>query len=200
VAKNRGEAVEYERRYAPAGHPGVLRVLGFWNREHGGNYREAVASGVPDLTPTRRQGADKYGFGVNAEQELAAGVGVFGRYGWSDGKTESWAFTEIDRTVSGGLSVSGSRWRRATDQFGAAMVRNYLSGDHRAFLAAGGYGFLIGDGRLRYGPESIVEAYYACSLTKWLVLTADYQHVMNPAYNRDRGPVSVGSLRIHIER
>jgi high affinity Mn2+ porin len=202
VARNRGNMVEWERRFAPRKHPGALRVLGFANQADAGTYLEALRSaGIPDVTTTRRDGTLKYGFGLNAEQEIAPAIGVFGRYGWNDGKTESFAFAEIDRTVSGGLSVNGCLWRRKKDQAAAAYLRNYISGDHRSYLAAGGMGFMLGDGRLdHYRPEDIVETYYAWNVIKGWTLTLDYQHVQNPAYNADRGPVSVASLRIHWER
>jgi high affinity Mn2+ porin len=201
LAKNRGEAVEWESRYHPMGHGGVLRILGFLNRERAGTFREAILpDGTTDLAATRCPGTKKYGFGVNGEQEITRDIGAFARYGWSDGKTEAWAFTQIDRSVSGGLSMQGRLWKRSSDNIGLASVRNYLSGDDRRFLAAGGLGFIIGDGRLNYGPESITEAYYAWHAIKEWTLTLDYQHVVNPAYNRDRGPVSVASLRVHWER
>ena len=190
IAKNRGLVAEAEHRHSLGGHPGAIRLLGYENRENALTFRTGV----------RRNGTKKYGFGWNLEQELTADVGVFGRYGWSDGKTESWAFTQIDRSVSGGVVVQGRKWKRARDRAGLAGVRNYLSGDQRSFLASGGIGFIIGDGRLNYRPETIVEAYYAWTpLTEWTV-TADYQHVANPAYNQDRGPVAVWSLRLHWEK
>jgi len=127
-------------------------------------------------------------------------LAVFGRYGWSDGKTESWAFTEIDRSLSGGLSMKGRRWSRRRDAIGLGAARNYLSGDHRSFLATCGTGFIIGDGHLNYGAEQIVESYYAFRVSTAWTITADFQPVSNPAYNRDRGPVSVASLRVHWER
>jgi high affinity Mn2+ porin len=204
IGKNRGEVVELEHRHAPLHHPGAVRLLGYWNREDAGNFREslqaAAATGeVPVFDTSRRNGAAKYGFGVNVEQEILRDLGVFGRYGWSDGKTEAWAFTQIDRSVSGGVSIGGWFWKRPRDHAGAAAVRNYLSGDQRAFLAAGGMGFLIGDGRLNYHPESIVEIYYAVPMPRGFTLTGDYQHVGDPAYNRARGPVAVYSLRVHWE-
>jgi high affinity Mn2+ porin len=201
VAKNRGDVFEYEQRYKIFGLGGTLRTLGFLNREDGGSFLAALAQpGVPDIITTRRNGTAKYGFGENLEQAITSDIGVFGRYGWADGKTEAWAFTQIDRTVSGGVSVQGRRWHRAKDQVGIGAVRNYLSGDQRAYLARGGMGFIIGDGRLNYAPESILEAYYAWRAAPMLTLTADYQHIVNPAYNQDRGPVSVYSIRVHIER
>jgi high affinity Mn2+ porin len=202
VAKNRGDIVEWERRYTPRGRFGAVRILGFGNHEDAGTYREAPrVNGIPDLGPTRRNGTLKYGFGVNMEQSITSAIGVFGRYGWNDGKTESWAFTEIDRSLGGGISIDGKLWKRKRDRAGVAGVRNYISGDHRVFLAEGGMGFIIGDGRLdHYRPENIVEAYYAWQATKQWTITADFQHVGNPAYNADRGPVSVGTIRLHWER
>jgi len=202
VAKNYGEAVEGERDFSIAGKSGSLRVLGFLNREDAGTYREALhenGGGVPDLGPTRRDGTKKYGFGLNMEQAVAKDAGFFARYGWNDGKTETWAFTEIDRSLSGGFSLQGRRWHRAHDVVAVGAVRDYLSGDHRAFLADGGLGFIIGDGRLNYRPEQIVESYYAFRVSSQWTVTADYQHIANPAYNRDRGPVSVACLRLHWE-
>jgi high affinity Mn2+ porin len=201
IGSNRGIAVEYEHDHSVAGRPGAFRVLAFDNREDAGTYREAMqlAPVGPDLGPTRRNGVAKYGFGLNFEQALSKDAGVFGRYGWNDGKTETWAFTEIDRSLSGGVSIRGRRWGRAQDIIGLAAARNYLSGDHRVFLAAGGYGFIIGDGRLNYAPEQIVEAYYAFRINRMWTVTADYQHIANPAYNQDRGPVSVGTIRLHWE-
>lgn len=202
IDKNRGDTVEFERRYHPGGHSGALRVLAFANRARAGTFRDAMRTGAtPDLASTRRNGTLKYGFGLNLEQSLTPDIGVFSRYGWSDGKTESWAFTQIDRSLSGGASIQGKLWKRPHDHIGVAGVRNYLSGDHRSFLAAGGLGFIIGDGRLvHYRPESILEAYYSWRVTKQFTLTGDLQHVGNPAYNHDRGPVSVLTLRVHWER
>ena len=201
VAKNRGDVVEYEQRYRLHGQGGVLRTLGFLNREDAGTFLEALQRpGIPDLGPTRRNGTEKYGFGLNLEQAITSDIGVFGRYGWADGKTEAWAFTQIDRSLSGGLSIRGRLWKRRNDGIGIAAVRNYLSGDQRAFLAAGGMGFIVGDGRLNYRPETIVETYYAWQVNHMLTLSADYQHIANPAFNQDRGPVSVYSARVHLER
>ena len=202
IGRNRGLAVESERRYSILGRHGAIRLLAFQNKEHAGTYREALhrSSVAPTLDVTRRDGVEKYGFGLNLEQQLSENAGMFGRYGWNDGKTESWAFTEIDRSLSGGISLKGARWGRHNDTAGLAAVRNYLSGDHRAFLAAGGYGFIIGDGRLNYRPEQIVECYYAVPLKAGWTVTGDFQRIANPAYNRDRGPVSVETIRLHWER
>ena len=203
LGANRSEVAEWETDYSPGGKKGALRILGYANRSDAGTYREALqldGGGAPELGPTRRDGTLKYGFGANIEQALTNDVGVFARYGWNDGKTESFAFTEIDRTVSGGAVAAGRRWGRPADRVGIAAVQNFLSGDHRSFLAAGGTGFIIGDGRLNYAPESIVEAYYAFYAGAGFTTTLDYQQVWNPAYNQDRGPAPVLSLRLHWER
>jgi high affinity Mn2+ porin len=121
------------------------------------------------------------------------------RLGWSDGRNETWAFTEIDRTASLGALWSGKAWGRKKDSVGGALVVNGLSPEHQDYLAAGGYGFIIGDGALRYGPELIVEAFYNLQLPHGLSLSGDYQHVVNPAYNQDRGPVDIVGFRAHLE-
>ena len=145
-------------------------------------------------------GNSQYGFGVNVEQRIATDIGVFSRLGWNDGKTESWAYTEIDRTASGGISIKGTRWHRVKDVFGAAVAVNGISGDHRAYLARGGCGFIIGDGQLPHpGLETIFETYYAWRVQKMVTVSPDYQFIANPAYNRDRGPVNVFSIRVHVE-
>jgi high affinity Mn2+ porin len=201
VARNRGDVGEFERRYSFMGRQGTIRVLGYLNHADSGTFRRALlVGGTPDLESTRRNGTRKYGFGVNLEQEITRNIGVFGRYGWSDGKTQTWAFTQIDRSLSGGISIGGELWKRPKDRVGVGAVRNQLSGDQRSFLAAGGVGFIIGDGRLNYRPEATVEAYYSFQVHKLLSLTADFQRVANPAHNQDRGPVSVYTLRVHLER
>jgi high affinity Mn2+ porin len=201
VAKNRGMVAEGEKRYKSWGHPGTIRVLAFLNRARSGTFREAILpDGTTDIAATRRPGTKKYGFGVNAEQEITHDIGVFGRYGWSDGKTEAWAFTQIDRSVSGGIVLNGRLWKRKDDIVGIAGLRNFLTGDDRRFLGDGGLGFIIGDGRLNYSPETIAETYYSLHVIRGWTATLGYQYIVNPAYNRDRGPVSVGTLRVHWER
>ena len=120
------------------------------------------------------------------------------RIGWNDGKHASWAFTEIDQTFTAGLSIKGNFWKRGDDIFGIAIANNGISSDHKSFLQEGGYGFIIGDGKLNYGHETIVESYYNAKLFKFLWLSFDYQFVKNPAYNKDRGPVHVFGLRGHV--
>lgn len=195
-----GQVVEWEGRYTLNDHPGKLRLLAYLNHAHMGNYRLAVTEMPvdPDITLTRSY-RFKYGFGLNCEQELTKDLGFLGRLGWNDGQSESWAFTEIDHTALLGLVLKGRCWCRPNDQVGLASIVNGLSAAHRNYLAAGGVGFIIGDGRLSYGPEEILEAFYDWEIRKGIHVTADFQEVNHPAYNRDRGPISVAALRVHIE-
>jgi high affinity Mn2+ porin len=197
--KAHGQIVEFEERYDVGGHPGKLREWAYANTAHMGKYREALAEMPvdPDVTRTRAY-RTKYGFGVNVEQELATNLGVFLRAGWNDGQSESWAFTEIDQTVATGLNVRGALWSRPKDEAGLAFVCNGISDAHRDYLAAGGLGFIIGDGRLNYGFEEIVELYYNWVPKDWLIVSTDLQGVNNPAYNRDRGPVAIFAVRVHM--
>ncbi len=202
--RDRADMFEGEVRFRPGGHEGTVRLLSYQNRADAGTYADAIRLGrqtgtTPDITATRRIGTLKYGFGVSADQEIAKDVGVFGRFGWNDGKTESFAFTVIDHLATGGVSVGGSHWRRPHDTAATEVTINGLSAVHEQYLAVGGYDFLIGDGKLRYGREVISESYYSAQLVPWLIATVDLQHVTNPAYNRDRGPVWVGTLRLHFE-
>jgi high affinity Mn2+ porin len=201
---NRSENAEADLPWTWSGHNGTLRLLGFWNHADMGNYRATLALDTPavglDIEDSRSLGAEKYGFGANVEQALGAvGTGLFARLGWNDGATESWVFTEIDRTASLGMQAGGSLWRRPFDTLGAAAVVNGLSPAHEEYLAAGGYGFIIGDGALDYGYEQILEAYYDWHVLSALSLTPDFQFVKNPAYNQARGPVEIYGLRLHCE-
>lgn len=202
--RDHGQVGEAERRYSLRGHNGTIRLLGYDNRNQGGNYREALrlaaaSHTTPDVTLTSRAGTLKYGMGVSFDQEIRGGVGVFGRWGWNDGETQSFAFTAIDRLASGGVSVQGTRWHRQDDVAGASFTAGGLSEIHRQYLAAGGLDFLIGDGRLRYGPEYVLESYYSARIAPGLFVTFDVQRDANPAYNRDRGPVTIYGLRLHTE-
>jgi high affinity Mn2+ porin len=202
--RNRGDVVEAEYRYAVRMHPGAIRLLHYQNRAAAGTYSDALQQadgngGVPDVTATRRNGTLKYGFGINMEQEISKDVGVFGRLGWNDGKTESFAFTAVDRLATGGVSVTGRRWRRPFDSFATELTVSGISAVHASYLARGGHDFLIGDGRLTYGPEYIAEAYYSARLFPGFFASFDLQHVSSPAYNQDRGPVWIPSIRLHIE-
>lgn len=197
----RGEyVIELETRYSLFGQPGKLRTIGWLNSAYSGSYRETLANpafGV-DIAQTRR-GRIKYGYVLNLEQAVTDDIGLFGRWSWNDGKTEIMAFTDIDASLSLGTSIKGTRWGRPDDVVGVGGAVNALSKDHRDFIAAGGMGVLIGDGRLNYRNERILEAYYAFALNKQLTFTADYQLIVNPAYNADRGSVSIFSGRLHGE-
>lgn len=195
-----GMVTEFERDYRVAGHPGAVRLLLYHNRAHMGSYQAALdAPERPaDIVATRAY-RTKDGLGVNVEQEVARDVGVFARLGWSDGRNEAWTFADVDRAASLGVSVKGASWGRPDDTIALAGVLNGISGVHRAFLAAGGTGILAGDGALNYGTERDLEAYYSFHLATRLNATLDYQFVANPAYNRDRGPVSIFGIRLHWE-
>jgi high affinity Mn2+ porin len=202
--RDRGDAWEEEYRYQLRKHPGTVRLLEYQNHADAGDYAEAIRlakqdGGVPDVTETRRVGTLKYGTGLNVEQELTKDIGVFGRLGWSDGKTESFAFTAMDRLATGGVSVNGKSWHRPNDNVATEVTAGGLSAVHAEYLALGGHDFLIGDGALRYGPETIWESYYNARLFKGFFASFDLQHVNNPAYNRDRGPVWIESVRLHVE-
>jgi high affinity Mn2+ porin len=141
----------------------------------------------------------KYGVYLNAEQQIAKDVGMFARASWNDGQNEILSFSDIDRSLSGGFSIKGSYWGRSSDTIGVGGAINGLSSAHRDFVAAGGLGLLIGEGRLNYRPEQILETYYAFAIDKNFTVTADYQFITNPAYNADRGPVHIFSGRLHGE-
>ena len=201
IDKARADNLELERRHKLKGHAGALRPMAYLNHAHMGNFRTTLDTPAYGMDITRsRTYTRKYGFGLNGEQELTGGVGVFFRGGWNDGHTESFAFTEIDRTGSGGISVNGRYWNRKEDTFAVAFVANGISKDHREYLQAGGRGFIIGDGKLNYGKEEILEAYYSIAARWGVSVSPDFQFVEHPAYNRDRGPVAIYALRFHWER
>jgi high affinity Mn2+ porin len=204
ILRDRGDVFEGEVHGKLAGHDGAVRLLNYYNHTDSGSYADALrvaaqTNTMPDVAAVHRAGTLKYGFGLSADQELVKGIGVFGRLGWNDGKTESFAFTAIDRLATLGVSVSGDRWKRPHDTVATEWTVNGLSAIHRMYLADGGYDFLIGDGKLNYAHENVWESYYSARLLPWLFTTVDLQHVVNPAYNRDRGPVWVETLRLHIE-
>jgi high affinity Mn2+ porin len=209
IWNNRGDQVEYDRniRVLPGKKPpATLRGLLYRNVGNMGGYREAIAAAqgtgnAPDVTSVRKRGRAKFGAGLNFDQALADGgaTGVFGRWGWNDGASESFCFAEADRTWSLGGQLSGSYWNRKDDRVGLALLQSGLSNAHRDYLAAGGAGISVGDGKLNYGAETVLETYYAYQLSKPVTLSFDYQLVNNPGYNRDRGPVSVLGFRVHGE-
>jgi high affinity Mn2+ porin len=197
-SRSQGDNIELEWRHGFWGG-GTLRLLAYRNLADMGSYADALrAGGTPDVTASRQERM-KVGCGVNADQALGPNGGAFVRAGWNDGQTETWAYTEADTTATLGLQWKGAAWGRAADQWALAAQANGLSNDHRAYLAAGGSGFLLGDGALNYGPEEIVETYYSVGLVDWLTLTPDLQWVHNPGYNQDRGPLLVEGLRAHAE-
>jgi high affinity Mn2+ porin len=172
----------------------------YLNRAHMGDYGEATMLMPidPSVTSTAAY-RSKYGFGLNAEQELTKDLGMWCRLGWNDGHNQTWAFTPIDRTAAMGLLLKGRSWARPNDEFGVAGALNGLSKDHRNYLAAGGLDFSIGDGALSYGVEEILEIYYRVSISKEIFVIADFQEIGNPAYNTARGPVSVWSAVVHLQ-
>jgi high affinity Mn2+ porin len=201
--KRFGTVAELETRHELWGEPGTVRFLVFANRAPMANIRQALVfaalnNTVPNFAPVRRD-RWKAGVALILEQALSDDLGVFSRLSWNDGKTEGWAFTDIDAGVSAGLSLKGTSWGRKADTVGLGGAANFLSSAHQAFFAAGGTGIFVGDGRLNYSPETIVESYYSIGVAAPLSVTFDYQLVINPAFNADRGPVSILSVRVHLQ-
>ena len=193
---------EIERRYDLWSQPGKIKVTGFLNRGNAGNFSDAVAlsqvTGMSADINAVRTYTSRPGVSLNIEQQIREDVGVFLRAGWADGQIEPWDFTDIDRTVSGGVSIGGKSWGRPDDTIGVAGVINGISSAHVAFLNAGGLGILIGDGQLtNYSTEKIFEAYYSIALNASTKLTFDYQFIANPGYNADRGPANAFAARAH---
>jgi len=193
-------ALEFERRYTPRGHPGAIRLMAYDTRAHMGNYQATIDDPAISedifLTAAYRH---KYGFGINMEQEIRQDLGAFLRLGWSDGKNQTYEFTDVDRTATAGISLKGASWRRPRDTVGVAAVVNGISAVHREYLAAGGLGITVGDGALDYRAERVAETYYNWQIVKHFQLTFDYQFAQNPAYNHVRGPVNLFALRFHTE-
>ena len=194
---------EIEHRHSIWGQNGRVAVTGFLSRGRMGRFEDAIElaqiTGPPaDITAVRRY-ASRSGVSVNLEQQIVQGVGIFARAGVANGQIEPYEFTDIDQTEAGGISIAGKRWGRSDDTFGFAGIVNEISGVHQAFLNAGGLGILVGDGQLpNPGREKILETYYKLAISSWRV-TLDYQFITNPAYNRDRGPVSVIGVRLHSQ-
>ena len=195
---------EFEGRYEFQGHPGKIKVLGFANYARMGSYTDAVQLGaathtIPSTALVRHY-AWRPGIEFNLEQEIHPDLGAFARVSFNDGSKEAYEFTDVNQSGSAGLSLKGTGWNRAEDVVGLAFVANGLSVAARSYFAAGGLGILIGDGRLpHYRTEDILETYYSMRLSEHFTVAADYQYVTNPAYNHDRGPVSIFSVRIHAE-
>lgn len=193
-------AGELEKRHSFRGHPGAVRLLSYDTHAHMGNYQESLSDPQNIAAIGQRGYRSKYGFGINLEQEFRKDLGGFARLGWSDGKNQTWEFTDVDRTASAGISLRGEAWGRPRDAAGVATVVNGLSAVHREFLAAGGIGVTVGDGKLDYGKEAILETYYSFAVGRGLSISPDFQFVEHPAYNRARGPAPIYALRFHWER
>ena len=197
---------EYELRHGfiPR-RPGAVRLLAYTNCANMGIYRDAILQfdeqrvARPDITRHPWHITRKYGFGIDFEQHLTPNLAAFGRFGWDNGKTESFAYTEVDQTFAGGVGAYGPMWHRRQDRAGVAFVSNAICKYHQEYLADGGLGFLLGDGRLNYGRENIVETYYTAHVWRGIYVAPGLQHIVNPGYNRDRGPVLVPSFRGHVE-
>jgi hypothetical protein len=218
-----GQNGEFELRHSFVPKlKGTQRLLFYANNAHMGTYREAVEDflngsdtakygvTIPTITLHEHFGALKYGMGYNTDQEITANLRVAGRFGWNEGQHESFAYTEVDQTVELACDYAGTRWHRPIDKIGVAVVSNAIKADHQEYLKLGGLGFLLGDGNgspnygrpngdLNYGRENIVEAYYNYHAWRGMFYSLNVQHIADPGYNRDRGPVWVGSFRAHVD-
>jgi high affinity Mn2+ porin len=198
---------EIEERHALWGQPGKVKVTGFLSHGRAGDFQDAVTLSQPgqpfagdasDALASVRTYRNRTGVSLNIEQQVSETMGVFARAGWADGDIEPWDFTDVDRTVSGGVSIGGKNWGRPDDTVGVAGIINGLAPAHIAYFAAGGLGILVGDGALpNYGLEEIIEAYYSYSITAAMKVSVDYQFIANPGYNADRGPANVFAGRFH---
>jgi high affinity Mn2+ porin len=199
------ENFEYELRHGVIPKKvGVVRLLVYTNYANMGIYRDQVIKAAeqdttPDITAHPWHITRKYGFGINLEQNLTHYLAAFARFGWDNGKTESFAYTEVDQTFAEGVGANGAWWHRKQDRAGIAFVSNAIKKDHQNYLAAGGLGFLLGDGKLSYGREDILESYYTVHAWRGIYLAPGLQYIVDPGYNRDRGPVIVPSFRAHVE-
>jgi high affinity Mn2+ porin len=209
IPEAHSETLEFEHKISINKRKGNLQLIFSNTRSKAPSYKDginAIATNdnflldvIAGDAENNAYGGKKFGLGFNIEQELTNDIGFFSRVGWNDGKYASWAFTEIDQTFTAGLSVKGNWWKRGEDVFGFAFANNGISSGHRNFLNDGVYGFIIGDGKLNYGHETIIESYYNAKLLKFLWLSFDYQFVKNPGYNKDRGPLHVFGLRGHVQ-
>jgi carbohydrate-selective porin OprB len=206
-----GQNMEFELRRSLLGdlvspdRKGVVRVLSFVNHAHMGLYRDAVKAYLdgtdktPDIRLHEKDGEVKYGFGLNAEQELTRNLRIFTRVGWNEGQHESFAYTEVDQTVEFGGDYSGRAWARPNDKLGLTFVSNAIKRDHQNYLRLGGLGFLLGDGNLNYAREDILEGYYNVHAWRGVYYALDTQFIEHPGYNKDRGPALVSAVRMHVD-
>lgn len=207
-----GQNVELELRHGPAffyqplaGRKGAVRVLGYANRANMGVYRtQNIAflrglTATPEITAHPAATTVKYGVGGNFEQEISPNARVYAQVGWNEGQHESFAYTEIDQTIAVGGDYRMRGFGRPNDKLGITFVTNAIKRDHQAYLKLGGLGFLLGDGKLNYAREDIVEAYYNYHAWKGVYYSLDGQFIEHPGYNQDRGPVLVESVRMHVD-
>ncbi len=206
LRRARAENFELELHPEIAGKRNTtIRLLSFVNHANMGMYRDAIANylagktPVPGITAHPLQTTIKYGFGVNVQQQVSRNLRFFTRFGWNEGQHESFVYTEVDQTVQVGGDLAGERWKRKLDKIGLVVVTNAIKKDHQEYLRLGGKGFLLGDGGLNYGREDIIETYYNVHVWRGIYTAFDLQHINNPGYNRDRGPVLVPSLRFHLD-
>ena len=205
VLRSRAENVEVEWRSRRRNARTILRGLSYFNHANMGDYRvaiqrfEAGLDVMPVIENSRRQDRLKYGVGVNGEQQIRPSLRAFVRLGWNEPHFESFAYTEANSAMAVGADQTGQRWHRSLDKIGGAVVTNGISDDHRRYLALGGAGFLLGDGALNYRREDIFEVYYTAHVWRGAFASTDLQRIVHPGYNRDRGPVLVASVRLHID-
>jgi high affinity Mn2+ porin len=195
---------EIEERHEIWGQPGKLKITGFVSHGRAGDFLDALAiAAAKGIDPSLalaldRKFRDRPGVSLNLEQQATETIGVFARAGWADGRVEPWDFTDVDRSLEAGVSISGKQWGRPDDTFGFVGMLNGLDKAHAAYFAAGGMGILVGDGSLpKYSAEKIIEAYYNYALTSTIKLGADYQFIADPGYNATRGPANVFAGRVH---
>jgi high affinity Mn2+ porin len=203
IVDHYGDVLEVEHDHVILGRAGRLRLDGFHNRANMGAFDDALAyaarvGGAPAVSNVRKV-QSKFAVALTLEQAITEDAGLFARFSWNDGRTETYAYTEIDRSFTVGSTVKGRLWHRPEDVVGLAWAIDGISGPHRAYLAAGGLGFFIGDGSLSYGTEQLVEAFYSAEVFKGLWFSVDGQYVAHPAYNIDRGPVKLLAFRFHFE-
>jgi high affinity Mn2+ porin len=206
VSKSHGETIEFEKDFKLFKKESKLKLMYYENFSRARIYREVIDNFISGrdssliVNSSSEYRGKKFGLGLNFQQEINDYAGFFLRLGWNDGKSATWAYTEIDQSFNIGFSMTGKKWKREDDGIGIAVLINGISKDHRDFLNIGGYGFIIGDGKLtNYGLENIIEAYYCAKLTSSFWMTVNYQFVQNPGYNMDRGPVHVFAARGHVQ-
>ena len=215
-----GDQVELEHKHVINNHHGAIKLLAYRNRVNAGKFSDAITaykadsgknattcladnygslnSLAPDICWVRKANT-KMGIGINIEQGIAEDIGVFFRGMYSDGKTEVYNYMSADQSISLGTDIKGAHWGREKDSAGLGYAQSWLSKDHATYLNRGGIDAFLGDGKINYSPERVVDIYYQCHAMKSVWLTADYQHLMNPGYNSDRGPVNIYGVRVHLE-